>query len=507
MENHSPGPGRVLRRLPFGTPTALQTRGFLWLIVLVSGLLCALFIRAGHAWGDDFALYIEQAQAILDGSLESLYAANRFAMDHSPKLIGPYLYPNGFPLLLAPVVGLAEFDFVAMKAFCTLFFLLSLPLVFQLVRDRSADLFPAFFVTILVAVHVDFVEHADNVLSDFPFLFFSLASLLFMTRASSARDQVLLGFLMFYAYFTRDLGICLIPALIAYQVSHPERDERKRRRVLPYLVFVALTGLSLLLLPPGGTNHVGVLLEVTPTTIVRNVGHYAFLIGTIFTLAWIPVVSTVAGMAPIFAGAVLAGRKNLTFLVYTASYLFVLLLWPAMGLRFLFPVVPLLAFFWLEGATWMLGKLVGGTRARRLLAAYLALFVVVSVGESARRASAGPTNEAYTAEMRAIYSYLEEYTGPETILGFAKPRALRLFTGRNSIYTDPEHFDGSVADYFLVDRSAVGPEYVARHAVVHEFPGYLLLAPDGERAAGQPGAGFRRDSGPPPGGAASIGAR
>jgi hypothetical protein len=74
------------------------------LVIVSSSALALLCIHKGHNWGDDFAQYIEQARAINNHSLDSYLQINRYAMDHSDHVVGPYLSPNGFPLLIAPCV-------------------------------------------------------------------------------------------------------------------------------------------------------------------------------------------------------------------------------------------------------------------------------------------------------------------------------------------------------------------------------------------------------------------
>src|SRR5580692_1060 len=98
----------------------------LFLAIASSFALALLCIHKGHNWGDDFAQYIEQARAISSHSLDSYLQTNRYAMDHSDSASGPYLCPNGFPLLIAPVYRLFGLNLVAFKVWCTLFFLGSL---------------------------------------------------------------------------------------------------------------------------------------------------------------------------------------------------------------------------------------------------------------------------------------------------------------------------------------------------------------------------------------------
>jgi len=110
--------------------------------LLAMGFVClaliAWCIHDGHEWGGDFALYIEQVQAINEGSVGELYAANKYAMDNSDYEVGPYLYPFGFPLLLWPVLKVIGIHFIALKIYCGLFLLLSIPLISALFRARLA---------------------------------------------------------------------------------------------------------------------------------------------------------------------------------------------------------------------------------------------------------------------------------------------------------------------------------------------------------------------------------
>ena len=73
-----------------------------WVLILfvaaIGGFLC---MDLGHEWGDDFALYLHQAQCWVDGGMDVLATENKDCMDASDGLLGPYLYPQGFPLFLS----------------------------------------------------------------------------------------------------------------------------------------------------------------------------------------------------------------------------------------------------------------------------------------------------------------------------------------------------------------------------------------------------------------------
>ena len=76
------------------------------MLALVVGALAVIMYsthRAGHWWGDDWALYIRQAKGLLDGHPNRVLTQNEFTVNASdgPEF-SPPLYPWGFPLILAP---------------------------------------------------------------------------------------------------------------------------------------------------------------------------------------------------------------------------------------------------------------------------------------------------------------------------------------------------------------------------------------------------------------------
>lgn len=88
------------------------------LVVFTLSLLC---IDTGHNWSDDFALYISQTQALLEGNTKDLLKANYFAMERSYAHVGPYIYPSGFPILLVPIYLIFGLNFWVLKVYCLLF--------------------------------------------------------------------------------------------------------------------------------------------------------------------------------------------------------------------------------------------------------------------------------------------------------------------------------------------------------------------------------------------------
>jgi len=83
------------------------------LAVLLGAMAAAMFAshRAGHWWGDDWALYIRQAQGLLDGDPGRVIRENEFAVEMSRgAAFSPPLYPWGYPIILAPFVAVVGPD-------------------------------------------------------------------------------------------------------------------------------------------------------------------------------------------------------------------------------------------------------------------------------------------------------------------------------------------------------------------------------------------------------------
>ena len=81
-----------------------------WVLVYFISILGAWFcIDSGHEFGDDFILYIDQAERFWNNfDYQQLQIENKFCMQHSDQLIGPYLYPRGFPFFLSLFIGLKD---------------------------------------------------------------------------------------------------------------------------------------------------------------------------------------------------------------------------------------------------------------------------------------------------------------------------------------------------------------------------------------------------------------
>ncbi|BDS10015.1 phospholipid carrier-dependent glycosyltransferase [Aureispira anguillae] len=417
------------------------------LLAFLLGLSC---IDQGHNWADDFALYLEQCQALDQGTLVNLLEQNRYAMDNSYAHVGPYLYPSGFPLLLLPMYQLWGMNLWLMKVYCLLFFIASIPLVYFIFKRVSQSSSKAFIITLLVALNYHFIRFSDHILSDLPFFFFSLLCVYQIQQQKYKRPQpaFLLGLLIFFSYNIRDIGICLLPCLLVHQYySKPKLALWILG--LPYFAFIVSAGIRYCLLPSTGSELLQLLSTITLNSILNNLYYYWLLIGNYFVIfRGLPLLiqgilaSLVCGIIGI--GLFKTKISNPSIVIYIGTTIGIYLLWVSFqGMRFLFPVLPFLVFYLIEG----IYALIPSTKKRKIvLGTLVTVSLIQSLGTSVYYWQKD-TNEAHSAELQSIYQFIRQETPEKALIIFQKPRALRLFTGRNSIQKPLKE-----AQYSLVKR-------------------------------------------------------
>lgn len=188
------------------------------LVVATSAVATASTLHAEHSWGFDFAAYIAQAQSIVESTLPKLIQLSEYRQQESTHdvMIGPTLYPWGFPILLSPIYALSGGALLPMKVLVLGFYVLSLVLAFAIARQRMGALV-AVVVVFPLAISPALSDSANNTLSDFPALLFSLLSLYLMDRMLVRRrplvgvwfDHLLLGTFVFFAFvFRTQAGSC-----------------------------------------------------------------------------------------------------------------------------------------------------------------------------------------------------------------------------------------------------------------------------------------------------------
>lgn len=445
-------PAHPRERQPLYQPTGEKERErdssllrALWaplVVILAVVVFQALTIRAGHRWGDDFAMYIHHAKNIVEGIP---YADTGYIQNpHAP--LAPLAYPPVFPLFLAPVYKLFGLDFTPMKVEVLAFFAGSLMLLSLLVRTELPVPSLLGFLAIL-GFNPFFWQFKDNVVSDVPFLFFATSTLLLVHRAPDWESRLrwrplyplAVGAALYLAIGTRAVGLALIPTLVAVDLIRSRR--LTRMTFVPLAVVVILMGAQSLFVHGGG----GYTDQPTPGSIVRNVKGYAVSLRRFWqsdrTGGAPPVLFWALG-ALALVGFVVRVRRRITVMeIWPVMYSIPILAWHARTVgRYLIPWIPFFVFFALVGAgaaARILRKRLGA--AGVIVPAILVAGILASYTRVYARTDFGPLAGGPTSPVaQQLWAFVKDQTAPQDVFVFAKPRALSLFTGRPaSTYFEP----------------------------------------------------------------------
>ena len=432
------------------------------LIICFATFLSVISIHKGHNWGGDFSLYISQAISLTNGETTSLYFENKESMDASEAILGPYLYPYGFPILLSFVYLIFGLNFVAFKLLCTLFFIASLIIIAKIFKASKTP-FVYLFILIAIGFNYKYLTFSDNVLSDFPFMFFSLLSIYLIDKKStSISHQLIMGSTILFAYMIRDIGILLLFTLFFYQLSQGIFNKRTKWTTLfPYFIFI--TGFILLKLnsPNISSNLLSYVnkgmslksIQINSIYYAELLGHFIFPLKISFHLyiGVFFILFTAIGMY-------IYRKKYVHFIAYSLVTLAVYIIWPSQqGLRFLFPVLPFLLFFFFECLVEIFKKLHLLKYLTPICLIYLVILSSGNINKTLELSKPHPENYALNAasnEMMGFYNYIKQNTDKQDLIVFFRPRVLRLFTDRNAIFiTSYAGVLASKADYVIENKN------------------------------------------------------
>jgi len=450
----------------------------MWRIAVLVGLFYLATIRAGHDWGDDFALYIQHARNI---AAHVPYSETGYIYNPHNPAIGPRAYPPGFPLLLAPVVAVFGLELAPMKVVIVLCFvgaLLVLPRVFQ--RDLS----PRYTAALILVMGLNpyFWDFKDEVLSDIPFLFFTLLSLWAFQRE---RKAPLAGIATAAAIATRALGVVILPAFIASDVLRWRRV--RRETALACGIAIAVVVLQYVLGTQDGSYFD--TLTVTPAAVGRNIADYLRALSDIWDNGY-----TGIGRKLIFLVTVgLAGfgyfralrgtgesRGPTVVEIFPVLYVIPVTLWPAyQGTRFLIPLIPFYLYYCLLGIR---GLEIALAPRRHVALAFLGI-VALLYGAKYSTMRYGPLPDGVTTpESVELFRFVKQNTAAQDIFVFSKPRALALFAGRRAAapFTpdDPcrlwRYLTEIGATYVITGPDSVNAEAVYLERFVARYPRALV---------------------------------
>lgn len=283
-------------------------------------------------------------------------------------------FPPGYPAIISVAMRLGQDSVMDIKKLNGVFLLLSLVLIFFLVRKLYDDIHLAFLTSLFVLFNINLLRSSSIMMSEIPFLFFSLLSIFLLLSADLSRKWwsnhiFILGILAaVIAYYIRSVGVALVVSAMGYFLL---------KKKWSYVFSSA--GISFGLVLPwmirnrnlGGGSYGDQIFYINPYK--KELGRMEF--GDWFTRVWenltryitkeipaatvnefkVPDYDVVATATDWVIGLLMAGiiafalwrlkRQLLTF--YVLATFGVLLLWPDVwfGTRFIQPLIPFFTIF------------------------------------------------------------------------------------------------------------------------------------------------------------------
>lgn len=290
-------------------------------------------------------------------------------------------FPFLHSLLMAPFIKLFGINFLILKLLMVVLTISSFVCVFRLISIiEKKQALPVF---LFCACSAYLFTYSRNLMSEIPYMFWSALALYFIYRQNTKKKAAIIDYVcsitfILAAYFTRSVGIVLIPAYLI-SIFDKERNYKSIKKCLGLGLIFAIPVLWWALrnkfnAAPGTYVYTNLLLsdkEGNSLSILqaalgwlKNIYAYVFYGVPGVVSARMFASRTIAGLliSTGFAGGLvlrLLKRRSILEL-YTALYMLLLFLWPwsqTWAQRFVTPIFPFIIFYILYFIDFLLIKI------------------------------------------------------------------------------------------------------------------------------------------------------
>ncbi len=434
--------------------------------------------RTGHTWGDDFTLYLRQARSLIDGNIGQVIADNHFNVNNAAKPgFSPYVYPWGFPILLAPFYRVFGLNYAALKL-VEVASLIAFLWGYHAIVCRRMSRWLAFAAVASIGTTMAYLVHTDKVVSEFPYMAAVVATLWWLDRLrrdhqlldlATRRHLLILGVLAMSVFNVRREGLAVVGAIAVAQLL----DMRGRWRIAnrmqvatPYLAFLGSVILLQLMLPSAlapeyegsGLHQTWSKLQGPFRTAFADQLGFPELAGVGLLLVFLLVV----------AGVVIRLWKSPStdapLATFAIGSMVIVGTIPAVADRYLLAITPFAVYFAAQAVTAIpLPRSFGARKLSAGLATLLLAAVTVwhvsdipaAVSQSQRFNDAGKVQDGPGAPYaQAAFGAIRTFTQQEDVVAFFKVRALTFYTDRRGVQSDVLELVRQRADYFMMRRGS-----------------------------------------------------
>ena len=426
----------------------LNHNKYLILILILQLILGIKVIDYGHNWGGDFALYVDESRAIVEGRFWDFYQQNLFTIHNSHKTLAPIAEPIGAPILFAPLIALFGVNLLLLKYLMLVFYLGITILLWKLLDEFNIQSPIIKFSFILFVVsYYEFAFLLETVNSDLPFAFFTLLSILCYlkySKYSELKYLLLASFFGLFSYFIRDAGAAVCGTFAILGIIKVLNNEFKKSVIwylLPLFVIVCFK----IFIPSFNSNLMADLssklsfdrciqpLKIIYDNVSKNVLPLNRLYGfqSLYVIVWILIIYGV------YKFINKTGTEFGKFLVlFILGYLLIHVYSGAIEERY-FLIIQMIAMI---GFVLAFIDILSMMKLKPFILTLILLAVsiqgaakdLVRIRNWCFTENYTFSNEVETTEAQEAWSFIKTKTGKNDIVFFRKPTVLRLFTRRNS---------------------------------------------------------------------------
>lgn len=493
------GPTALLDKVSDALVVALRAvigfiRRYPWVIIgLGAFTLTALLLLPGHSWGDDWTLYIRQAEGIVHRRTGDVVRDARFTYDNS---IGPdftpRVYPWGTAMLLAVPIAFLGRNIAALKL-TEAFAMAVAAMAFYAMARRRMSGTAALVGVVCIGISYPLISWADYIGSDIPYLAVVALCLAVFARWFSTdnlgrREVMLLGALGALAFAVRQEGLTVLAVLLAaaawYRLSASRSRDSVRSTALDLGlgvgVFAVITAALQVLLP----------YQLLPSYEGSGLGRirpslspYLRAAGNQFSIyskphhrvealdqPWLGWTIVVLGTFFVFVGLTRMFRRHdaldVVILLMCAAHAYTALTALHANDRYLFVTVAIVTMIGAQGIDAIAGGFaskmqVQGWAVVVLLALPIVWVQVPRYTTAAKNANKAreidrPWNGPFEPNAREMLVAVYEKTGEADVVGFKKARAITLFTNRTAVQTPWPSAVPPVADWYVSEKDKTG---------------------------------------------------
>ena len=442
-----------------------------WLAVFVVAIFYILTLRIGHNWGGDFSQYIHHAKNIIEGKPynDILYIVNGYSF------VSPPTYPPVFPIFLAGVISFFGDSLPAMKLLIISFFALSLLVIVKLYRN-SLNKYSLLLLILIIGFNPLIWSYKDKILSEFPYVFFSVTSLYLMQSnvvEASWKKTFMVGIFMYLAYGTREIGIILPLTLLSYDLWHYRKLRVNSLVSCSIFIMLAVVQWQLMLFEPlypeinAQLNLLGEKAALTPShlsffnfdleSIYRQIMAYNYSAFSFWQIKEYELDHYFYYFITVFAligfAKTIINKVNIVE-IYFVGYLLVLILFGGVDTRYIVPIIPFYVFYVLFGL-FQLHYI--DIKLNIITHAVLVLFLIYLSVYAFVHAQYGAIEPGVEDDQaQALFLFIKTNTEDEDTIIFRKPRVLSLYTNRKS--SAYPRVDNSIN--FMAYMKAINSQYL-----------------------------------------------